>query len=252
MSHVPGADLPIIQHLTELRSRMLKVIGAVLIGMMVGLSISDRVFAFLAKPLIDVLPETDRRLVFTSLPEVFVVYFKVAIFSGIILACPVIFYQVWRFIEPALYDHERRSALPFVAISTLFFLIGSAFCYWQVFPWGFRFFISLSSDTIQPMLTMNEYLKFSTTLILIFGAIFEMPVLLSFLAKLGIVRHEFLSKQRKYAIVIIFVIAAILTPPDVLTQVLMALPMMLLYEISILGAKLFGRSNSGKHETEVE
>jgi len=252
MSNVPGADLPVIQHLTELRSRLLKAIGAVLIGMMVGLAISDRVFTFLAKPLIDLLPEADRRLVFTSLPEIFVVYFKVAIFSGIILACPVIFYQIWRFVEPALYEHERRSALPFVLISTLFFLLGSAFCYWQVFPWGFRFFISLSSETIQPMLTMSEYLKFSTTLILIFGTIFEMPVLISFLAKLGIIRHELLRRQRKYAIVIIFIVAAVLTPPDVLTQIMMALPMMLLYEISILGAKLFGRSASGKHESEIE
>lgn len=252
MNKTPPTEMSLMTHLAELRSRLIKSLLAVGGGMAISLTFSEQIFTFLSAPLVQVLPETDRQLVFTSLPEVFFVYFKVAIFSGILIASPVIFYQIWRFIEPALYAHERRTAIPFVFTSTLFFFIGAGFCYYQVFPLGFRFFIGLSSEHIKPMLSMKEYLKFATTLLLVFGLIFEMPVLLSFLAGLGIVSASFLRKQRKYAIVIIFIIAAILTPPDVVTQVMMALPMIMLYEISILGAAFFGKPRTLRRKTEIE
>jgi sec-independent protein translocase protein TatC len=185
--------------------------------------------------------ETGDKIIFTGLPEAFFTYLKVAFLSGIILAAPVIFYQFWIFVAPGLYKKEKRLLIPIVTLSTLFFVGGALFGYFVVFPYGFKFFLGFSSDTIKALPSMREYLSFSAKLLLAFGLVFELPLIITFLARLGLVSVEFLKKNRKYALLLFFVGAAILTPPDVVTQIMMALPLMVLYEISIFGARIFGK-----------
>ncbi|MDH4206743.1 MAG: twin-arginine translocase subunit TatC, partial [Desulfobacteraceae bacterium] len=192
------------------------------------------------RPLIGVM-QTGDKLIFTSLPEAFFTYLKVAFLSGIILAVPVIFYQFWMFVAPGLYDKEKRLMVPIVFLSTVFFVGGAFFGYFIVFPYGFKFFLGFASEIIRPLPSMREYLSFASKLLLAFGLVFELPLIITFLAKLGMVSVSFLKKNRKYALLLFFIGAAILTPPDVVTQIMMALPLMVLYEISIVGARIFGK-----------
>jgi sec-independent protein translocase protein TatC len=145
------------------------------------------------------------------------------------------------FVAPGLYKKERNMMIPIVILSSFFFIGGALFGYFVVFPWGFKFFMGFATDTIRPLPSMKEYFGFSAKLLLAFGLVFELPLVLTFMAKLGIVSVDFLKKNRKYALLLFFAGAAILTPPDVITQILMALPLMVLYEISIIGAKIFGK-----------
>ena len=178
--------------------------------------------------------------------------------QGIILASPIIIYQFWMFVAPGLYEKERGLLVPIVFLSTFFFVGGALFGYFIVFPFGFKFFLGFATDVIKPFPSMREYLSFSSKLLLAFGLVFELPLIVTFLAKLGIVNVPFLKKNRKYAILLFFVCAAIITPPDVVTQIMMALPLMVLYEISILGARMFGRkvpdieSDSGQESVANE
>jgi sec-independent protein translocase protein TatC len=157
----------------------------------------------------------------------------VAFFAGLVLATPVIFYQLWKFIMPGLYENERRYVLPFMIVATLFFVTGVSFAYYVVFPYGFQFFLGFQTDSIAAMPAMKEYLGFVMKLTLAFGITFELPVIMFFLAKMGIVGPQVLKRNRKYAVLIVFVLAAILTPPDVISQILLAIPLLILYEVSI-------------------
>ncbi|MBW2225962.1 MAG: twin-arginine translocase subunit TatC, partial [Deltaproteobacteria bacterium] len=207
----------------------------------------EKLFQILTRPLISVM-KTGDKLIFTGLPEAFFTYLKVAFLSGIILATPIIFYEFWMFVAPGLYNKEKRLMFPIVFLSSLFFVGGSFFGYFIVFPYGFKFFLGFASETIQPLPSMREYLSFASKLLLAFGLVFELPLVITFLAKLGMVSVSFLKKNRKYALLLFFVGAAILTPPDVVTQVMMALPLMVLYEISIVGARIFGKKPSEKDD----
>jgi sec-independent protein translocase protein TatC len=191
--------------------------------------------------------QTGDKLIFTGLPEAFFTYLKVAFLSGIILATPIIFYQFWMFVAPGLYAKEKRLMIPIVFLSTIFFVGGSFFGYFIVFPYGFKFFLGFASEIIRPLPSMREYLSFASKLLLAFGLVFELPLIITFLAKLGMVSVSFLKKNRKYALLLFFIGAAILTPPDVVTQIMMALPLMILYEISIIGAKIFGKKKSSEN-----
>ncbi|MCI5121818.1 MAG: twin-arginine translocase subunit TatC [Candidatus Electrothrix sp. AUS4] len=167
-------------------------------------------------------------------------YLKLALVAAVLLACPVIFHQIWRFIAPGLYQHEKKLLLPFSLISTFCFLGGAAFGYFVVFPPAFRFLISYSSEFLDPMPAVSEYFSLALRLLLAFGVIFELPVFMVFLAKIGTVNAAFLTKNRKYAFLIAFIIAAIVTPtPDVVNQLLMAGPLLVLYEISIVAVRFF-------------
>lgn len=232
--------IPFTAHLEELRDRLVKCFIAVGIGFVASYAFKEKLFQILMHPLISVMKSGDK-LIFTNLPEAFFTYLKVAFLSGIMLATPVILYQFWMFIVPGLYDRERRMLLPIVFMSSFFFIGGAMFGYFIVFPFGFKFFLGFATDTIQPFPSMKEYLSFSSKLLLAFGLVFELPLIITFLAKLGLVTADFLKKNRKYAVLLFFIGAAILTPPDVITQIMMALPLMLLYEISIVGARIFGR-----------
>jgi len=232
--------LPFTTHLEELRSRLIKCFIAVGVGFVLSYGFKEKLFEILTAPLISVM-KPGETLIYTNLPEAFFTFLKAAFLSGIMLASPIIIYQFWMFVAPGLYQKERRMLLPIVFLSSLFFIGGALFGYFIVFPWGFKFFLGFASETIRPLPSMKEYLSFSSKLLLAFGLVFELPLILTFLAKLGLVSVGFLKKNRKYAILLFFVGAAILTPPDVVTQVMMALPLMVLYEISIIGAKIFGK-----------
>jgi sec-independent protein translocase protein TatC len=210
------------------------------IGFVACYAFKEKLFYVLMAPLQKAMKSGDT-LIYTHLPEAFFTFLKTALISGIILASPVLLYQFWMFIAPGLYDREKKLLIPILFLSTLFFTGGALFGYFVVFPWGFKFFLSFATDTIRPMPSMKEYLGFSAKLLLGFGIVFELPLVITFLARLGIVSVEFLKKNRKYAVLFIFIGAAILTPPDVVTQVMMAVPLMLLYEISIIGARIFGK-----------
>jgi len=229
---------PFTEHLEELRDRLIKCFIALGVGFVICYGFKVKLFNILVKPLQDAMNEGDK-LIFTGLPEAFFTYLKAAFISGIILSSPYIIYQFWMFVTPGLYRKEKKILIPIIILSAFFFIGGALFGYFVVFPFGFKFFLSFSSDTIQAMPSMKEYLGFASKMLLAFGFVFELPLVITFLAKLGIVSVDFLKKNRKYALLLFFVGSAILTPPDVITQVMMALPLMLLYEISIIGAKVF-------------
>jgi sec-independent protein translocase protein TatC len=234
------SKLPFTAHLEELRKRLIVCFVAVGIGFVISYGFKEYLFQILVHPLVKVMPPGDS-LIFTGLPEAFFTYLKVAFLAGLMLAAPVIIYEFWSFLAPGLYDKEKRLMLPIVFLSTFFFIGGALFGYFLVFPWGFKFFLGFATETIRPMPSMKEYLGFSAKLLLAFGLVFELPLVITFLARLGIVSVDFLKKNRKYALLLFFLGAAILTPPDVVTQIMMALPLMLLYEISIIGARIFGK-----------
>ncbi|MBI5552620.1 MAG: twin-arginine translocase subunit TatC [Desulfobacterales bacterium] len=234
---------PFTAHLEELRSRLIKASIAVGLGFLLSYAFKEQIFDILTAPLMRVMQHGDH-LIYTNLPEAFFTFLKTAFFTGIMLASPVLLYQFWMFVAPGLYDREKKLALPILLLSTLFFGGGILFAYFVVFPFGFKFFVGFASETVRPMPAMREYLSFASKLLLAFGLVFEMPMVITLLARLGIVSVAQLRKFRRYAILLFFIVAAILTPPDVISQILMALPMMLLYEISILGAHLVGRKKA--------
>ena len=235
--------IPFTAHLEELRKRLIVCFTAVGIGFVLSYGFKEKLFQILTRPLISVM-QTGDKLIFTGLPEAFFTYLKVALLSGMILATPVIFYQFWMFVAPGLYEKEKQHMIPIVFLSTFFFVGGSFFGYFIVFPYGFKFFLGFASEIIQPLPSMREYLSFASKLLLAFGLVFELPLIITFLARLGMVSVSFLKKNRKYALLLFFAGAAILTPPDVVTQVMMALPLIVLYEISIIGARIFGKKKS--------
>jgi sec-independent protein translocase protein TatC len=241
--------LPFTSHLEELRKRLITCFISIGIGFAISFGFKERLFKILVQPLIKVMEEGET-LIYTGLPEAFFTYLKVAFLSGLIVASPVILYQFWMFVAPGLYKNERRLMTPIVLLSSFFFIGGALFGYFIVFPWGFKFFLGFASETVKPLPSMKEYFGFSAKLLLAFGLVFELPLVITFLAKLGIVSVEFLKKNRKYALLLFFAGAAILTPPDVITQVMMALPLMVLYEISIIGARIFGKKKTKTEEAE--
>ncbi|GAB6904357.1 Sec-independent protein translocase protein TatC [Desulfosarcina cetonica] len=239
--------IPFTAHLEELRRRLIISFIAVGVGFVVCYGFKEKLFQILTHPLITVMKQGDT-LIYTGLPEAFFTFLKVSFLGGLMLASPVIIYQFWMFVAPGLYAREKKLLLPIVFLSSVFFVGGALFGYFIVFPFGFQFFLGFATETIRPMPSMKEYLGFSAKLLLAFGLVFELPLVITFLARLGIVSVDFLKKNRKYAILLFFVVAAILTPPDVVTQAMMAGPLMVLYEISILGARIFGKPKTATPE----
>lgn len=233
------------EHLTELRSCLIVSLIAVAICFAGAYSVIEQIGEWFFKPLFDVLPDKSS-LIFTSYQEAFFFYLKLALTCGVLLGTPVIFYQIWRFVAPGLYRHEKRVLLPFTVLSAFCFLGGAAFGYLVVFPPAFKFLMGYSNDFLSPMPTVKEYFSLSLRLLIAFGAIFELPIFMILLAKLGIVDAAFLRKHRKYAFLLSFVIAAILTPtPDVVNQCMMAGPLVILYEVSIVAVWLLGKRRVG-------
>jgi sec-independent protein translocase protein TatC len=231
--------LPLTSHLEELRKRLITCLIATAVGFCACYSFSEQIFLLLSNPLIKSMPEGSS-FIFTGVTEAFFTYMKLAFFAGIFVASPVIIYQIWAFVAPGLYDKERRSILPFVFLAVVFFIGGTAFAYFVVFPSAFKFFLTYNTQYVKIMPSIGEYLSFSCIFLLGFGVVFELPVFIICLARLGIITHKQLQKYRKMVIIGIFIAAAILTPtPDAVNQLLMAVPMMLLYELSILSVRFF-------------
>lgn len=238
--HPEAERLPFTAHLDELRQRLIKCGAALIAGFFACYGVSEWLFQFLVRPLEAALPEGSH-LSMLRVQEGFLTHLKLALLGGLFLVAPVLLYQVWKFVAPGLYPQEKRYVWPFVGWATLFFLAGASFAYWVVFPFGFRFLLTYAGGAVQASLSIEAYLGFATKLLLAFGAVFELPVVVFFLARMGVVTHHTLAGARGYALVVIFIVAAILTPPDVFTQTLMAVPLYGLYEVSIWVARVFGR-----------
>lgn len=230
--------LPLTSHLEELRKRLIRSMIAVGIAFGLCFNYKERLFEIIARPLTEVLPPNSY-MIYTGLPEAFFTYLKIAFYAALFVSSPYILYQIWAFISPGLYKKEKKYVVPFVLTSTLLFIGGVLFGYFLALPPAYRFFVEFATDYLKPMLSLKEYLSLTLKLLLAFGIVFEIPVFLFFLSKIGIVNARMLSRQRKYAILIIFIVAAIITPtPDAFTQCIMAVPMMILYEIGILVVKI--------------
>ena len=243
---IDDKPMPLLEHLIELRRRLIWSMAAFLIAFFVCYYFSKQIYVFLAQPLADILLAKggDRHMIFTALYEAFFTYLKVAMFGALFVSFPVISMQIWMFVAPGLYRSEKRAMLPFLIATPILFFLGGALAYYFVFPFAWRFFLSFEIPEgtgglpVQLDAKVGEYLDLVMKLIFAFGITFELPVLLTLLAKVGIVTSASLKKFRRYAYVGMFVVAAILAPPDVITQVGLAVPLIGLYEISILTARM--------------
>ncbi|BCD60132.1 MULTISPECIES: twin-arginine translocase subunit TatC [unclassified Nitratiruptor] len=235
-------------HLAELRKRLLIIIATLFVMFVICFGFWEHILDWMIMPLKQALPPGSN-VIFTKVGEAFFTALKVSFFASLIVSLPVIFWQLWLFIAPGLYEHEKKLVLPFVIAATGMFVTGALFAYYVVFPFGFSYLINFGSQLFTALPSIGEYVGFFTKLMIGFGIAFELPVITFFLAKLGLVTDESLKSFFKYAIIIIFLVAALLTPPDVLSQLLMAGPLVILYGVSILIAKIV---NPAQPEEEIE
>jgi len=249
----PNEDkMPLTSHLEELRKRLVRILIAVGVAFLGCFAFKEELFRIVAQPLISVLPQGSY-MVYTGLPEAFFTYIKVSFYAGIFVASPVVLYHIWKFISPGLFPKEKKFVAPFVITSTLLFIGGVCFGYFLVLPSAYKFFLEFTTDFLKPMLSMREYLTLTLKLLLSFGVIFEIPVFLFFMTKIGLVTPRKLARMRRYAIVVCFIVAAIITPtPDAFTQCMMAIPMVILYEVGILVSKLAVRKKDDADNEQPE
>jgi len=240
-----------MDHIAELRNRLFVAVAAVFVGTALSYVYSEELFEILLSPLLKVLPPGQNKVYFTGLLDPFFLYLKLALVCGLFFASPVILFEVWGFIKPALYAHERTFASIFVISGSVFFVGGALFGYFVIFPFTFEFFISYTKGYIQPMITMNDYFSLCSTLLLAFGVLFELPLVIFLLTRLGIVSVETLSKHRRYAMMIIVIAAAFITPTgDAVTLLLLAGPLVFLYEGGILASRIADKFK--KKEVKME
>jgi sec-independent protein translocase protein TatC len=233
----PEGRMSFMEHLGELRTRIVRALVAVLVGLVITLPFSEKIVDFLARP----IKKMGHTLIFTAPTEAFWVQMKVALIAGLFLASPGILWQVWRFVEPGLHTHEKKYAFPFILIGTLLFVGGGAFSLFVVTPSALNFLLSYARPGLTPMITLQNHVDFLLKFTVAFGAVFELPLIITILARMGVVNAKMLARNRKYAILGAFVVAAVLTPtPDIFNQTLMAGPLILLYEVGILSARVFG------------
>lgn len=234
--------MSLTEHLAELRRRLIYSVIAAGLGFLAAYYYSDRLYALLSSPLMKALPEGQDFMVFTGVVEPFFIYMKVGLLGGIVLASPVILYQVWAFVAPGLYRNERQWFVFIVLFSAALFSSGVLFGFYAVFPFGFKYLLSYSSPGLKPFLSMSEYFSMATRLLLAFGVIFQLPLAMLVLARFGIVTARKLLSWWRYAIVVILIVSAVLTPsPDIFNQLLMAGPLVVLYAVGVVVAAVFGK-----------
>ena len=239
-------------HLTELRSRLIKSGIYLFVFFIVSYIFAENIYSFLLSPYADAVKNDDlsRRMIFTALHETFITYLKVAFFAAMFISSPIFLTQIWKFVAPGLYKNERKTLLPYLIATPTLFLLGGMLVYYLIMPLAIKFFLSfetpaqINSLPIQLEAKVNEYLSLIMRLIFAFGISFQLPVLLSLLARVGFIDSEYLKKRRKYVIVIIFAVAAILTPPDPITQIGLGIPLLILYELSILSVRLIEKKKN--------
>ena len=247
---------PLLEHLIELRRRLLRCLIAIVVLFLVCYYFAPDIYQFLVRPLADVLDDMggNRRLIFTALHEAFFTYIKVAFFTALFIAFPFISVQLWLFVAPGLYKHEKKAFVPFLVATPILFFLGGALVYYLIFPLAWQFFLSfelVGADGVLPIqleAKVDQYLSLVMRLIFAFGLCFELPVLMSLLGRVGLVSADGLSEKRKYAIVLAFIAAAILTPPDVISQIGLALPTILLYEVSILCVRMIEKKRAAAED----
>jgi sec-independent protein translocase protein TatC len=223
--------LSLMEHLEELRVRLIRAVIAVLISIGICWSQTERIMDLIRRPITPYLPEGG--LIFTGVMDKFMAHIKVAAMSGIILSCPFWIYQIWKFVAPGLYKHERKYAVFFIVFGTLLFLSGVGFVYFFVYPAAFQFLMTFGGGPDRPMIAISEYLSFFIMTTMMFGLAFELPLILTILAMLGVLDSRFLRSKRRYAVVALAAVAAILTPPDLISMCMMLIPLLILYESSI-------------------
>ncbi len=243
-------EAPLTEHLAELRTRLIRSLIAIAVFAVIAFTQVNFFFDVFQEPLKKVFP--DITLVALTPTESFFTALKISLLVGFVLASPFVFYQVWKFIEPALYENEKKLLIPFVLFTTIFFTAGVLFAFFGVLPLAIKFLLTFGYEQldVSPMLSVSSYISFVVRLLLAFGITFELPVIISLLARLGLVTPDTLIKIRPYFIVGIFILAAVLTPPDVVSQIFLALPLLVFYELSIIAAKiLYPRSMRGQETT---
>jgi sec-independent protein translocase protein TatC len=242
-------QIPLTRHLEELRKSLIIAGISWVVAFLACYAFSEQLFQFISEPVRAALPEGSS-LVFINATEPFFTYLKVAALAGLMLSLPVILWQIWLFIAPGLYSHEKKLAIPFVFASTLCFGLGAFFGFTAVFPTIFTFLIKFgtSSGEINAMLSMGGYLALSSKLLIAFGLVFELPIVIFFLARMGVVDYHWLARNRKFAFLAAFLTGAVLTPPDVFSQTALALPFIILYEVGIWIARFFGKKPKADDE----
>ena len=239
-----GGKMSFLEHLDELRTRLIHSVIAVAAGCVIAFIFLDRVFDFVTRPMREMLP-AGGNLVQTEPAEFFMLYLKVGVLVGLLIATPYVIWQLWLFIAPGLYANEKRFAIPFVVLGTFFFAAGAAFSHYVAFPWTWKFFVNFKPEYVQMMLKLGAAFGLYVKMLLGFAVIFQMPTIVFFLARMGLVSARFLIRHFKYAVLIIFILGAVLSPGgDVVSQALMAGPMLVLYGLSILIAWGFGRKRA--------
>ena len=243
-----GSKMSFLEHLDELRKRLIYICWSLLAGCIVAYVFIQKIFDFIMKPMYTMLaaqPNGGAKLMFTSGAEPFMLYIKIGFIAGVFIASPLILYQVWKFIAPGLYSHEKKFAVPFVGLSTVFFVLGGLFSHYVAFPWTWAFFASFANDYMIFVPKVDEAFGIYSKMLLGFGLIFEMPTLVFFLARMGVVTGGFLLKHFKYAVLIITIVAAVVSPgTDAMSTIVFAVPMLGLYIFSIAIAYIFQRRRS--------
>jgi sec-independent protein translocase protein TatC len=228
-------QLTLIEHLAELRDRLIKSLLGILVGFMICYHFSSFIFDLIRAPIAPHLPAGG--LVFTGPLDKFLAHLKVSLLAGVIISTPWWALQVWKFLAPALYKNEKRLTVVFITVASILFMVGICFAYFVVFPMAFQFLLNFGSEIDKPMITINQYLGFFLITSLAFGVAFELPLLIVTLAYFGLVDYQFLKANRKYAILILAIFTAVITPPDLLSMLMMLGPMWLLYDLSTFGVK---------------